>query len=185
MVRMPSPSRIVIGVAGRIGSGKSMVARTMEREFGFQYLRYSRVIAEWFAVDPEDKFRLQAIGGNVMSGAGQRELNRRLIAQIRPDADAAVDGLRHPIDHESLLNAFGARYALIFIETPPEIRRSRTSHRYKTNAEFLAADSRPVEGNIDQLKPMAVEVISGTMDDAQLKADLQRIIGTVRQRKEK
>ncbi len=30
--------RIVVGVAGHMGSGKSVVARFLESEFGFQYL---------------------------------------------------------------------------------------------------------------------------------------------------
>jgi len=79
MLRM-GESRIVIGVAGRIGSGKSFAAHHLEQHFGFQYLRYSLVLADWFKADPAAKSRLQEVGWGVMSGDRQRELNRRLIS---------------------------------------------------------------------------------------------------------
>lgn len=93
MASMPDHSPIVIGVAGRIGSGKSVVAHCLERELGFQYLRYSLVLAEWSHADPADKSRLQEIGGEVMAGEGQRALNRLLINRIDRSRDVAVDGL--------------------------------------------------------------------------------------------
>ncbi|MGB6130650.1 MAG: AAA family ATPase [Acidobacteriaceae bacterium] len=180
MIAMPNDSQIVIGVAGRIGSGKSVVAHALERDLGFQYLRYSMVLAEWFAVDPNDKTRLQEIGGEVMSGDGQRELNRRLIARIDRGRDVVVDGLRHPTDYESLQSAFASRFALIFVDTPRDIRRARTRERYRTEDAFRAADSRPVEENIDLLRPMAAAVISGTMTAGQLTAELQRLSASFR-----
>jgi dephospho-CoA kinase len=129
---------IIIGVSGRIGSGKTVVARCLEREFGFQYFRYSLVLAALFHVDPNDKPRLQDVGGEVMDGEGQVELNRQLIEQIDPTRDATVDGLRHPVDHESLRAMFGARYFLIFVDAPQKVGSSaagigsiRTSHFFR------------------------------------------------------
>src|ERR1035438_8121197 len=80
-------NQLVIGVAGRIGSGKSVVAHYLEREFGFQYFRYSLVLADWFETEPGAKARLQEVGWEVMSGSGQRELNQRLIARIDRDKE--------------------------------------------------------------------------------------------------
>src|ERR1017187_10149226 len=150
---------IVIGVAGRIGSGKTVVARCLEQKFGFQYLRYSLVLAAWSHVDPDDKPRLQEVGGEVMAGEGQAELNRQLIERIDPPRDTAVDGLRHPVDHESLLAAFGARYFLIFVDAPPATRFERSRDRFDAYEAFLQADTRPVESNIDTLRPFATSAI--------------------------
>src|SRR5216684_724348 len=103
---MPSHSqgseekRLVIGIAGRIGAGKTSAAKYLNTKHGFQYLRYSQVLAEWMATDPESKAQLQKVGWQVMAGGMQTELNRRLIAQVTPDADFAVDGLRHPLDFD-------------------------------------------------------------------------------------
>jgi dephospho-CoA kinase len=173
---MPESSRIVVGVAGRIGSGKTAVARQIEREFGFQYLRYSQILAEWCETDPADKVRLQSIGGKVMSGVGQLELNRRLIRRIDPARDAVVDGLRHPIDYESLHGQFGDRFFLIFVEAPPGVRFSRLRDRYSTFDRFRKADGHPVESHIDSLQPLAFVTLPGTLPGEPLLASLKSAI---------
>jgi dephospho-CoA kinase len=172
---MPDHSAIVVGVAGRIGSGKSMVAHCLEQEFGFQYFRYSLVLAEWSCTDPNDKARLQEIGEEVMAGEGQVELNRQLIKRVDPTRNATVDGLRHPVDHQSLLAEFGPRYFLIFVDTPPRIRFERSRGRFGTYEQFLEADSRPVESNIDLLRPSAATTIPGTMSMGELTSKLSEL----------
>jgi dephospho-CoA kinase len=182
MVGMSNHSRIVVGVAGRIGSGKSVVAHCLEREFGFQYLRYSMVIAEWFRADPADKAHLQELGGDVMAGEGQLELNRRLIDGIDRSRDVIVDGLRHPIDYKSLVANFGARFSLIFVDAPMQIRFERSQNRFGAFEQFLAADARPVESNIDSLRPLAGATISGTISLEALTHDLHQLVYKFRQR---
>lgn len=179
---MPDSSVIVIGVAGRIGSGKSVVAHCLEQELGFQYLRYSLVLAEWLHADPADKSRLQVIGGDVMAGHGQSELNRLLISRIDQTRNVAVDGLRHPIDHESLQREFGPRYFLVFVDTPFQIRFERNRDRFTTFEQFIAADRHPVESNIDLLQPLAAVTISGTMTGDELVAKLRQLTSSFRQR---
>lgn len=173
---------IVIGVVGRIGSGKTFVARCLERKFGFEYLRYSLVLAAWSHVDPNDKPRLQEVGEEVMAGEGQAELNRKLIENIDPTRDTAVDGLRHPIDHESLRAAFGERYFLIFVDTPSRARFERSRDRFDTYEAFLQADSRPVESNIDLLLPFAAATMHGTLSVAELTSTLSRLTVSFRER---
>jgi dephospho-CoA kinase len=177
---MSDTSRLVIGVAGRIGSGKTEVARYLEQERGFQYSRYSLVLAEWCKSDPDAKARLQQVGWDVMSGEGQQELNRRLIGQIHPTRDCVVDGLRHPLDFESLNNTFASRFFLIYIDTPPEVRFDRLRDRYKTFAEFMAADSHPVESNINSLVSLASAVLSGTLPIQRFGAEMSALVESFR-----
>src|SRR4051812_28167658 len=98
--------RLVIGIAGRMGAGKTSVAKYLSETHGFQYLRYSQVLVEWLAKDSESRTHLQEIGWKVMAGGMQSELNQRLIGHIIPQGDVVVDGLRHHIDYESLRNSF-------------------------------------------------------------------------------
>src|SRR6266446_5164825 len=95
----PRGERLVVGITGRIGSGKTTIGQYLESRYGFQYLRYSAVLADWLATDPDRRAHLQKVGWEVMAGGMQAELNRRLISQIKSDSDSAVDGLRHPIDY--------------------------------------------------------------------------------------
>ena len=178
----PANDRAVIGVAGRIGAGKTSAATYLSSKHGFQYLRYSQVLSDWLAKDPESKSRLQEIGWDVMSGGRQTELNSRLIAQVVPGADVAVDGLRHPIDHESLKKHFASSFHLLYIDSPRTERwaRLKALGRYSSLELFEAADSHPVEQSIEQLKPSAVIVLQngGSLQD--LHTSLDEVIRKIR-----
>jgi dephospho-CoA kinase len=159
--QQPLDKRLVVGITGRIGSGKTSVGNYLASRYAFQYLRYSQVLSEWRATDTGDKTRLQEIGWEVMAGGMQLELNQRLIAQILPDTDVAVDGLRHPIDYESLKNSFRSSFRLLYIDSPLKDRweHLRGHSRYTSLGMFEAADSHPVEQQIESLRGSAGFVV--------------------------
>ena len=150
---------IFIGIAGRRGAGKTSAAQHLSSAFGFQYTRYSQVLKKWLS-DGSDIDRLQDVGWNVMSGGLQVELNSRLIAGLNCSRSAAIDGLRHPIDVKQLSSAFGSSFRLVFLETREQLRFDRQRLRFSTYAAFQSAESHPVEGHIDSLKPLASATIS-------------------------
>lgn len=157
----PRGERLVIGITGHIGSGKTTVGRYLESKYGFQYLRYSAVLADWLAKDPESKAQLQKVGWEVMAGGMQAELNRRLLAQITPEGDVAVDGLRHPLDYQTLDSKFSRAFRLLFIDSPAQVRfeRKKDKTKYSDFAKFQAADSHAVEQQIDSLRANATLAI--------------------------
>ena len=157
----PQAERLVIGITGRIGSGKTTVGRHLESRHGFQYLRYSAVLADWQIQGSESKDQLQKVGWEVMSGGLQAELNRRLIAQILPERNVAVDGLRHPLDYDALHSSFFPSFRLLFIDSPPALRFDRLNQKgkYAGFASFQAADSHLVEQQIDSLRTNAALVL--------------------------
>jgi dephospho-CoA kinase len=165
----PRVKRLVIGITGRIGSGKTTVGKYLESRHEFQYLRYSEVLAEWRAKNPESKAHLQIVGWEVMAGGMQAELNRRLIAQIAPDGDVAVDGLRHPLDYEMLNNSFSESFHLLYIDSPSKLRFERLNQKgkYADFDSFDTADRHPVEQQIDSLRANAALVIDnqGSLQD--------------------
>jgi len=165
----PRGERLIIGMTGRIGSGKTTVGKYLETEYGFQYLRYSAVLADWLAQDPESKSQLQRIGWEVMAGGMQAELNRRLIARILPNRDVVVDGLRHPLDYETLRDTASSDFRLFFIASTPSLRfeRLQVRGRYEDLATFELSDSHPVEQQIDLFRANASLVINndGSLPD--------------------
>lgn len=118
-------SRLIVGITGRIGAGKTSVGRYLESQHGFYYIRYSQVLSEWHAKDPESKTHLQSVGWEVMAGGMQQELNDRLIAWIESEERCAVDGLRHPVDYENLSTSFASSFHLLYIDSPPQLRWQR------------------------------------------------------------
>ncbi len=146
---------VFVGFAGRIGAGKTTAAHYLRSRYGFQYARYSQTLRAWLGPDATAPHRIQDVGWEIMAGGKQEELNARLIAELSPLRSATIDGLRHPIDHRSLSRAFGPSFRLIFLEARPEIRFDRKRSRFATFADFAAADSQPVEAQIDGLKTLA------------------------------
>jgi dephospho-CoA kinase len=178
----PRVERLIVGIAGRIGSGKTTVGKHLESAHGFQYLRYSAVLADWLATDPDRRAHLQNIGWEVMAGGMQAELNRRLISQIKSDSDAVVDGLRHPIDYKTLNGKFSLSFRLIYTESLSQLRfeRLRAKGKYLDFASFEAADSHPVEGLIDMLRAKAALVISNEASLSSLYARADEAISLFR-----
>jgi dephospho-CoA kinase len=171
-----SASRIIVGITGRIGAGKTSAARHLEANHRFKYLRYSQVLSEWLAKCPGGKQQLQVIGWEVMDGGKQSELNSRLIAQIDAQSDHVIDGLRHPIDFHSLKAAFPSSFHLLYIDCPLEVRWKRLSARFPTFDEFIRADSHPVEGNIDVLKSFADRVLTANRSMQEFTSALDQVV---------
>jgi dephospho-CoA kinase len=96
-----------------------------------------------------------------MAGGLQAELNRRLIAQISPEGNVAVDGLRHPLDYETMRSSYFPSFHLLFIDSPPRLRFDRLNRKgkYVDFASFHTADSHPVEQQIDSLRTKTALVI--------------------------
>jgi|SRR5208282_1750355 len=157
----PPDDVLVIGITGRIAAGKTTAGKYLNSKYGFQYLRYSQVLSDWLANDSQGNPHLQKIGWEVMEKGMQSDLNRRLIAQIKPYVDVAVDGLRHPLDYECLKKTFPSSFHLLFIDTSPIKRwdRKKIQSRYATLDAFEAADAHPVEQQIELFRPRATEAI--------------------------
>jgi dephospho-CoA kinase len=151
---------IFLGVAGRMGSGKTSAAKYLSSRHGFQYARYSQVLQDWLSAGNLDRGRLQIIGWDVMAGGLQAELNARLIAGLDRSRSAAIDGVRHPMDFDSLSSSLGTSFSMIFLEASPQRRFDRLRDRFESFAEFQAADSHPVESHIDGLQPLARLTVS-------------------------
>ena len=171
---------LVIGITGRIGAGKTSVGKYLNSAYRFHYARYSQVLSDWLAKDPESKAHLQVIGWEVMAGGMQAELNARLISQLPARADCAVDGLRHPLDYDSLNSAFSPRFYMVYLSSPPELRWRRLQSRYPGLEDFGRADSHLVEQRIDSLRDKAFAVLDNDRSLENLYSKVDAVLNTIR-----
>lgn len=172
--------RLVIGITGRIGAGKTSVGKYLESQHGFWYVRYSQVLSDWRAKDPESKAHLQVVGWEVMAGGMQAQLNSRLISKVPAESNCAIDGLRHSLDFESLNAAFSPHFLLVYVDSPPEMRWQRLQHRYPTLEDFRRADSHPVEQHIDSLRARAFAVLENDTSLQNLYSNVDAVLTRIR-----
>jgi dephospho-CoA kinase len=165
--------RLIIGITGRIGAGKTSVGEHLKKAHRFQYVRYSQILKEWRPEDTDSRAHLQEVGWEVMAGGMQQEFNDRLIARIEPHSDCAVDGLRDRLDFENLSQTFPAGFRLLCIKSPEAMRWRRLRTRYPEIEDFRRVDAHPVEQQIELLcnKAFAILINDNSLEELYAKVD--------------
>jgi uncharacterized protein YprB with RNaseH-like and TPR domain/predicted nuclease with RNAse H fold/dephospho-CoA kinase len=172
-----APSPLVIGISGRICAGKTTTARLLER-VGFAYTRYSLVIDDEIVARGELPSReaRQRIGLQINRTKGQRWLSERVLDRVRDQALIVVDGLRFRQDHAFLTERFGPRFLHLHVIAGTNLRRERYDRQHPGDTSFDQYDVDPVEGEVDDLAPLAGVTVenSATLDD--LRATVGEIV---------
>jgi len=112
-------TRVVIGLTGEIGTGKTILAEYLRFKHGFKSLRYSQIIRRLYSCD-ESRSTLQNIGSDIAKSAEkQRQLSLEIIKEIEahPNINYVVDGLRHRMDYDTLSEHFGDSFTLFEIQS--------------------------------------------------------------------
>lgn len=165
---------VFVGLTGHTGSGKTSATDYLVRQYGFDSVRYSRVLQDWLGVQSDSKTRLQQVGWQIMTSGRQSELNAQLISQLKPGRSTVIDGLRHAVDFECLSWTLGSAFALIFIETEKTLRLQRTLARFGSKDRFHESEQEPVESFIEDLLPCSSAVIvnNSSLDHLHSELDL-------------
>ena len=123
-------------------------------------IRYSEILAEISPRPDPDRQTLRKLGWDIMSKDQQLFLNQKLLTKMQKGIDYVVDGLRHPLDFETLSNH--PPLYLLYIDASPHIRWQRISSRdgSTTWEEFLAEENHPIEGYLPILKEKAYAALA-------------------------
>lgn len=117
--------KVVIGLCGETGAGKTTIAEYLRFKYGLKYFRYSEVIKEQYHVS--SKIDLQDIGNKISKDSEeQRKLTRYIINNMEDEKSYVIDGLRHLEDYDELKNKFGKKFILINVDC----RYNRRYNRY-------------------------------------------------------
>lgn len=148
-----------IGISGPTGAGKTTAAKYLAATYGFFYLRYSELLAEMSPEPISDRHVLRELGWDIMSRGLQSSFNQKLLSKMPSGLDCVVDGLRHPIDFETLSTR--SPFSLVYIDASRQTRWQRVTSRNPSNSwdEFLQGENHPVESHLPILKEKANNIL--------------------------
>ena len=148
-----------IGFSGPIGAGKTTAAKYLAATYGLSYLRYSEILAEISPEPAPDRQTLREFGWDIMSGGLQLTLNQKLLSKMQTGINYVIDGLRHPIDFDTLSTR--PPFYFLFVDASPQIRWQRLSSRdiSRNWQEFSAIEKHPVEAYLPILKEKAYKTL--------------------------
>jgi len=172
---------LVIGLAGRIGSGKGTVSEYLIEKKGAQQFVYSAILTDILKRlnQPVTRENLQKLGAGLRNELGDEVL----VDAMKGDLEGAtaeirlIDGLRY-VNEVDMLKKF-PNNVLVFVDVPLEMRHERIKKRAEkgeaeiTLDKFKELDKAPTEKELDQIKAMADHIIdnSGTVEELFKQAD--------------
>lgn len=116
--------RIVIGLCGESGAGKTTLAKYLNFKYGFGYFRYSQVIENKYGV--RSKHALQDVGNRIAQHPDEQiALTQYMIDRMDESKSYVIDGIRHLEDYNALKSAFGDSFIFVYIECTYRNRRKR------------------------------------------------------------
>ncbi|MEW6147746.1 MAG: ribonuclease H-like domain-containing protein [Bradyrhizobium sp.] len=166
---------LVVGISGRICSGKTTAARMLEEQ-GFAYTRFSMVIDDEItgAGETPNRATRQQFGERIHREKGQRWLCERVLQRVGSHNLIVIDGLRFPEDRAYFVETFGSRFIHLHISASDEVRRARYAETAAVS--FEVADGQPVEAGIGPLAKLARINLTNEGSLSELKQLLNQVL---------
>ncbi|MCX6694892.1 MAG: AAA family ATPase, partial [Candidatus Altiarchaeota archaeon] len=175
------PEKIIIGLIGRIGSGKTAVADHIVGRHGARYLRFSDVLRDILhrVHQPNTRENLQNLGLALRKTFGDGVLADIMEkdVMISESRIIVVDGIRYD-DEFDMVKRIGGK--VVYVTAPEKVRYERTLVRGTRGEgdisleQFKASGSRETERQIDSLGARADYRIDndGSLEELERKTDV-------------
>jgi len=175
-------SKIIIGIAGEIASGKDTAGKYIAEKYQAQTLRFSqplRDILDRMSLD-QNRENMARLSLHLRKAFGEDIFSRIILAEARKsDRDlVVVDGIRRAPDTLHLETE--PQFHFVYVEATPETRYSRLIERRqntddigKTQVQFEKDALLETESQIRDLKERADFVVNndGTLEELQKQID--------------
>jgi len=175
---------LVIGLSGRIGSGKGTAAEYLEKRYKAKVLVFSDILND--ILDrlgiPITRYSLQQLGKSLRTGLGRDVIVNAMKADIERSRAKVllIDGVR--FRNEAKMVKDFPKSALIFVDVPVQIRYKRSLKRGSRGEaelsfeEFERLDNAPTESELDFVKREANFVVKNAYDKKALFKELDEIM---------
>ena len=174
---------MIIGVAGRNGAGKGELVQFLEAR-SFTAHSLSDVIRQELALRglPETRERMIEVGQELRRRSGPGALAQKLVKQLRPDRNYAIDSIRHPVEVE-ILRHCGQVFHLVWVDAKLETRFARMRARGRSGDPQTVAELERLESlergsddpNAQQLDAVEAEADYRITNDDTLEAFQKQI----------
>jgi dephospho-CoA kinase len=173
--------KTVIGLAGKMGSGKTAVSDHLHKKHGAKQMRFSQILLDVLTRLhlPGSRENLQKLGYALRTAVGESVI----VDAFKKDLAAekaqvlVVDGVRYP-NEVDLVRSFPGS-VLLYLDAPQKVRYERCVKRGEKGEanisfeEFVAAENRATESHLDEIKDLADYCIGneGPREELYLKVD--------------
>jgi len=176
---------LVVGLVGRIGSGKTVAAKHLTKKYNADYQRFSQIfmdVLERLNL-PVNRLNLQTLGRVLREEFGPDVVVNAFDRDLREcnSESVVVDGIRY--ENEVMLLRRYPRNILVYIHSSPEERYERVRRRGEKGEatvsweEFKQAENRETERYIEDLKGKADYIINNSESIEDLKKGIDKIMG--------
>ena len=178
----------VVSIVGMAGSGKSEVARILERD-GFVRIRFGDVTDEevkkrGLELNEEDERQVRELLRREHGMAAYAKLNLPRIETALKYSDVVIDGLYSWEEYTFLKDYYGDGFYLVAVWASPRTRYSRLTNRLgrKLTIEEAARRDRAEIENLNKGGPIAMAdfTIINESSLTDLKKEVERIISSLR-----
>ncbi len=156
----------VVGFAGRIGSGKTTLSRMTAQRLELQWTSFGDLVRRTASEQRLEQTRqsLQDLGDSMIAAGWKGFCGSLLaLADWRHGQGLVIDGIRHVAAVTTLRDLVDPnRLLVVFVDLPPEMRRSRLESRGITPGAIAAADAHPNEAEVDAVRAMADIVVDNS-----------------------
>ena len=163
-------ARIIIGIAGPIGAGKSSIADILISQYGFCYLGFGILVKQILKREGKEitRKRLQEKGKQIIKQIGCEGIVDLLLENADAVTNYIIDGIRHIIEVVNYLKQlYGQSFRLIFVDAPTKVRFERVRKRMQyedivTIEKFREHENDSMEKNVALLKKEAFLIVNNT-----------------------